>query len=135
MALVTSPPSAMLPRSQMQIRRNGLLELQGIPPILRPLLRAYLLGYASAVTPRVLTLLMQYITKKRRKNATDQRQCAGFWASLRRIVLTSLEPQRFPTFCAVVVGGSTLLEVCTLGTLETDSDAGHAMGVDHCAFS
>ncbi|WYZ37263.1 hypothetical protein EsH8_II_000769 [Colletotrichum jinshuiense] len=110
MALVTSPPSAMLPRSQMQIRRNGLLELQGIPPILRPLLRAYLLGYASAVTPRVLTLLMQYITKKRRKNATDQRQCAGFWASLRRIVLTSLEPQRFPTFCAVVVGGSTLLE-------------------------
>ncbi|KAF6792994.1 integral membrane protein [Colletotrichum sojae] len=102
----------MLPRSQMQIRRNGLIELKGIPPILRPLLRAYILGYASAVGPRILTLLMQYITKRRRKNGKDEKQCAGFVAQLRRIIVAGLDPQRFPTFCAVIVGGSTLLEVC-----------------------
>ncbi|KAF0330946.1 hypothetical protein GQ607_001815 [Colletotrichum asianum] len=110
MAAVASRPSAMLPRSQMPIRRNGLLELQGIPPILRPLLRAYLLGYASAVGPRILTLLLQYITKRRRKNGTDDKQCAGFVAQLRRIVFAGLDPQRFPTFCAVIVGGGSLLE-------------------------
>ncbi|KAK1986695.1 integral membrane protein [Colletotrichum cereale] len=100
----------MLPRSQMQIRRKSLIELSGIPPILRPLLRAYLLGYASAVAPRILTLLMQYITKKRRKGSTENGQCDGFVAMFRRIVLAGLDPQRFPTFCAVLVGGSTLLE-------------------------
>ncbi|OLN92113.1 hypothetical protein CCHL11_01520 [Colletotrichum chlorophyti] len=68
----------MLPRGQVQLRQNGLLELHAIPPILRPLLRAYLLGYASAVAPRILTLLMQYVTKKRRKTAKDREQCAGF---------------------------------------------------------
>ncbi|KAL0940984.1 uncharacterized protein CTRU02_203747 [Colletotrichum truncatum] len=110
MAVVASLPSTMLPRSQMQIRRNGLLELHQVPPILRPLLRAYLLGYASAVAPRILTLLMQYITKRRRKNLTNDKQCSGFVEQLRQIVLAGLDPQRFPTFCAVIVGGSTILE-------------------------
>ncbi|KAK2018865.1 integral membrane protein [Colletotrichum eremochloae] len=100
----------MLPRGQMQIRRKSLIELSGIPPILRPLLRAYLLGYASAVAPRILTLLMRYITKKRRRVSTDNGQCDGFVARLRQTVLAGLDPQRFPTFCAVLVGGSTLLE-------------------------
>ncbi|KAK1702807.1 integral membrane protein [Colletotrichum lupini] len=109
MAAVTPSLPAMLPRSQLQIRRNGLVELQAIPPILRPLLRAYLLGYASAVAPRVLTLLMQYLTKKRRQIAKEN-GCIGFVAQLRRIVLAGLDPQRFPTFCALLVGGSTLLE-------------------------
>ncbi|EFQ30045.1 uncharacterized protein GLRG_05189 [Colletotrichum graminicola M1.001] len=100
----------MIHRSQMKIRRKSLIELPGIPPILRPLLRAYLLGYASAVAPRILTLLMQYITKKRRRVSKENGQCDGFVERFRQIVLTGLDPQRFPTFCAVLVGGSTLLE-------------------------
>lgn len=116
MAAVTSLRSAMIPRSQMQTRRKSIIELHGIPPILRPLLRAYFLGYASAVAPRILTLLMQYITRKRRKTATENGQCIGFVTQLRRIVLAGLDPQRFPTFCALIVGGSTLLEVCLLDT-------------------
>ncbi|WQF81712.1 Putative transmembrane protein [Colletotrichum destructivum] len=110
MAAVTSLRSAMIPRSQMQTRRKSIIELHGIPPILRPLLRAYFLGYASAVAPRILTLLMQYITRKRRKTLTENGQCIGFVTQLRRIVLAGLDPQRFPTFCALIVGGSTLLE-------------------------
>src|ERR1044071_4678442 len=35
----------------------------GIPLVLRPLVRAYLLGYASAVAPRLLTLLLQLLTR------------------------------------------------------------------------
>jgi hypothetical protein len=88
-----------------------------IPPILRPLVRAYILGYASAVGPRLLTLLLQHIARRRRnetKSTTTARfaqPAEPFPAALQRILRGGLDWQRFPTFCAVLVGGTTLLEV------------------------
>lgn len=82
---------------------------ESIPPLLRPLIRAYVLGYASAVAPRLLTLVLQYVTRRRRdKGAAIVTH--SFIASLQRILRGGLELQRFPTFCAVLVGGTTLLE-------------------------
>ncbi|KAI1489142.1 integral membrane protein [Biscogniauxia mediterranea] len=84
-----------------------------IPPILRPLIRAYVLGYASAVAPRVLTLVLQYASKRRGNKgpANVTRLHDSFFASLQHILCGGLELQRFPTFCAALVGGTTLLEV------------------------
>ncbi|KAI1506327.1 integral membrane protein [Biscogniauxia marginata] len=100
--------------SPLTQRSRGHRTLDGtIPPILRPLIRAYVLGYASAVAPRLLTLVLQYVTKRRGnkgpKSVTQPHDC--FVTSLQRILRGGLEPQRFPTFCAALVGGTTLLEV------------------------
>ncbi|KAI1800820.1 hypothetical protein F4811DRAFT_490175 [Daldinia bambusicola] len=86
---------------------------ESIPPIIRPLIRAYVLGYASAVTPRLLTLILKHVTRSRRdKGAVIVTQPHdSFILSLQRIVRGGLELQRFPTFCAALVGGTTLLEV------------------------
>ncbi|KAI1101905.1 hypothetical protein F4804DRAFT_343626 [Jackrogersella minutella] len=86
---------------------------ESIPPSLRPLIRAYVLGYASAVAPRVLTLVLQYVTRKRKGKglASVTRPHDSFITSLQRILRGGLELQRFPTFCAALVGGTTLLEV------------------------
>ena len=86
---------------------NQVLE-NSIPPILRPVLRAYLLGYASSTAPRLLTLLLTHLSR-RRKNI-DVNPDDPFFPSLVRILRGGLECQRFPTFCAALVGGSTLLE-------------------------
>lgn len=85
----------------------------GIPPLLRPLVRAYLLGYASAVAPRLLTLLLQQHVSSRR-TAHDTRHGEPFLAALRRILGGGLDWRRFPAFCALLVGGSTLLEASLL---------------------
>ncbi|KAI1381511.1 hypothetical protein F4677DRAFT_128068 [Hypoxylon crocopeplum] len=84
-----------------------------IPPLLRPLIRAYVLGYASAVTPRILTLVLRYVTRRRSdKGAANVTQPHdSFFVSLQRILRGGLELQRFPTFCAALIGGTTLLEV------------------------
>ncbi|KAI8963391.1 hypothetical protein F5Y11DRAFT_356345 [Daldinia sp. FL1419] len=81
-----------------------------IPPLLRPLIRAYVLGYASAVAPRLLTLILQHVTRRRRDKgaATVTQPHDSFISSLQRIVRGGLEFQRFPTFCAALVGGTTL---------------------------
>jgi len=98
-----------------------------IPPVLRPLVRAYLLGYASTVAPRVLTLVLQHLTRRRKgrpatTTANDATATATakqppqppppFFVSLTHILRSGLDWQRFPAFCAAIVGGSTLLEVC-----------------------
>ncbi|KAK4101420.1 hypothetical protein N658DRAFT_471227 [Parathielavia hyrcaniae] len=90
-----------------------------IPPALRPVVRAYLLGYAYAVGPRLLTLLLQHVvrrrlrkrTKKQTTTAHDAQNGEPFSAALRGILVRALDWQRFPTFCAALVGGTTLLEV------------------------
>jgi len=85
---------------------------RGVPPLLRPLLRAYLLGYASAVAPRIVTLVLQHATARRPGLSSRPLQPRrAFLESLLRILRGGLDLQRFPTFCAVLVGGSTLLEV------------------------
>jgi hypothetical protein len=91
-------------------RPSTLLALeQNIPAVLRPVLRAYVLGYASSTGPRLLTLFLTHLSR-RRKNIVDEKPEASLYRSLLRILKGGLEVQRFPTFCAAIVGGSTLLQ-------------------------
>lgn len=91
--------------------RGGPLRLDFLPEILRPLVRAYLLGYATAVGPRLLTLVLRYVAKKRRRQLSPDQENGTFISSAKHIVRMGFNPQRFPTFCAVLAGGSTLLQV------------------------
>lgn len=88
---------------------------RSIPPPLRPLVRSYALGYASAVVPRLFTLVLQQVTARKSRggpvNGALQPPRESPVVSLQRILRTGLDPQRFPAFCATLVGGSTLLEV------------------------
>lgn len=96
------------------VQPKGPLSFQSLPAALRPLVRAYLLGYASAVAPRLLTLMLQFISKKRKsakKYLSSDKDERSFKDSAFRILRTGLDPRRFPTFCAALVGGSTLLQV------------------------
>ena len=77
---------------------------RAVPAALRPLLTAYLFGYASSVTPRLLTLILKHLGEK-------GKTAASFRASLALILKGGLDWQRFPAFCAALVGGSTLLQV------------------------
>ncbi|KAG9248988.1 hypothetical protein BJ878DRAFT_197477 [Calycina marina] len=88
--------------------RSRLLD-KTIPSLLQPLIRAYVLGYASSTAPRLLTLLLTHLSR-RRKNI-DIRPNDPFFPSLLAILRGGLELQRFPTFCAALVGGSTLFEI------------------------
>jgi hypothetical protein len=90
-----------------QIPRNRSIE-QGVPLALRPVFRAYVLGYASSTVPRVLTLLLT--TLSRRRKSVDEKPDDTFLLSLFRILKGGLEFQRFPTFCAALVGGSTFFQ-------------------------
>ncbi|KAK3297720.1 uncharacterized protein B0H64DRAFT_320002 [Chaetomium fimeti] len=94
----------------------------GIPPILRPLIRAYLFGYGYAVGPRLLTLLLQHAARYRRRNKrtttahepqteTPTKRHEPFLAAVRRILLVPLDKQSFPTFCAALIGGTTIFEL------------------------
>lgn len=95
-------------------RKSSFLQLHSIPPPLRPLVRAYLLGYASAVLPRLLTLVLQHLSNRKRKTpnyALPERDENTFLESAKHVLKTGLDPCRFPTFCAALVGGATLLQV------------------------
>lgn len=81
---------------------------RSIPPVLRPLVRAYVLGYASSTVPRLLSLLLTHLTRKRKHDKEKKRK--GLFSSAGVILRTGLDFQRFPTFCAALIGGSTLLE-------------------------
>lgn len=98
------------------VRLRGGPHMGSVPPALRPLFRAYIFGYASAVAPRLLTMIAQYVTRRRRNAekllAVDDRDEVSLLDSTLYILKSGFDPQRFPTFCAVLVGGSTLLQVC-----------------------
>ncbi|RFN46393.1 hypothetical protein FIE12Z_9347 [Fusarium flagelliforme] len=102
-----------MPALDLRPVRKGPLRLDSVPEILRPLIRAYLLGYASAVAPRLLTLVLQHVAKRRRKAAKQlpsDIDDGSFFKSAVYIVKTGFNPQRFPTFCAILAGGTTLLK-------------------------
>ncbi|OAA79521.1 integral membrane protein [Akanthomyces lecanii RCEF 1005] len=109
-------------------RRPGVL---AVPPQLRPVVRAYILGYASAVAPRLLTLAVQHILKLRRNSEqllpSDPEDEPTFLAGTRHILLSGFDPQRFPTFCAVLVAGTSLLHkpldkvIASLGSKLTET--------------
>lgn len=79
---------------------------QRVPALLRPLIRAYLLGYAFSTVPRLLTLLLTHLSNRRKGSEKSQ----AFLPSLRHTLRVGLEWQRFPTFCAALVTGSTALQ-------------------------
>ena len=81
----------------------------GLPSSLQPVLRAYLLGYASSTAPRLLTLLLTHLSR-RRKNIEESPH-DEFCRSFLEILRGGLHRKRFATFCAALVGGSILLEV------------------------
>ncbi|KAJ0125366.1 hypothetical protein J7T55_006712 [Diaporthe amygdali] len=89
---------------------------RSVPPLFRPILRAYLLGYAFTVGPRLLALVLYHALKlvRTRRKAVDgpaeNKPEPLLLQSLLRTVRAGFEWQRFPTFCAALVGGSTLLE-------------------------
>ncbi|KPM37214.1 hypothetical protein AK830_g9364 [Neonectria ditissima] len=91
--------------------RRGPLSLDALPEILRPLIRAYFLGYATAVAPRLLTLVLQYAAKRRRnQQLSPDLEDTSFVKSAKHIVRMGFNLQRFPAFCAVLAGGSTILQ-------------------------
>ncbi|KAI1337713.1 hypothetical protein F5Y15DRAFT_151878 [Xylariaceae sp. FL0016] len=96
---------------QRPLGRRRLPTDEAIPIVLRPLIRAYLLGYASSVAPRLLTLVLQRVTRRNKGSPNVARPHDSFLASLQCILRGGLELQRFPTFCAAIVGGTTLLDV------------------------
>ena len=95
-------------RGHAQLQQSRTLE-QRLPPSLRPVLRAYVLGYASSTLPRLLTLVLTHFNR-RRKHA-EEKSKDDFLLAISKILRGGLELQRFPTFCAALVGGATLLEV------------------------
>ncbi|KAK4241091.1 hypothetical protein C8A03DRAFT_41488 [Achaetomium macrosporum] len=87
----------------------------GIPTVLRPVARAYLLGFATAVGPRLVALLVQHGRWRRKdKQATAAGEAThgepAFLTALQRILWGGLDWRGFPIFCAAVVGGTTFLE-------------------------
>lgn len=109
---IAAMTSSLQPRSA---RRDPQEWDRSIPPPLRPLVRAYALGYASAIVPRLFALVLQQVAPRKSKGGPDkdalQPPRESSVVSLQRILRTGLDPQRFPAFCAALVGGSTLLEV------------------------
>ncbi|CAG7917783.1 unnamed protein product [Penicillium olsonii] len=69
--------------------------------VIKPLLRAYALGYLSSVTPK----LASYVRRLRTKDWTTQQKLQ----ELVKVLTGPLRANSFPTSCAVLVGGSTLL--------------------------
>jgi hypothetical protein len=108
MPLATQSARASTPRPTLRL----LLQLEPIPASLRPLARAYVLGYASSVVPRLLALLLRHAAAKRKKNgATPVKHDHPIADSVAHIFRTALELHRFPAFCAALVGVTSLLQV------------------------
>ncbi|KAJ5173577.1 uncharacterized protein N7500_001508 [Penicillium coprophilum] len=71
--------------------------------IFKPLLRAYALGYLSSITPKLLS----YVRQLRNKNWTAQQKLQ----ELVKVLTGPFRLSSFPTACASLVGGSTLLPI------------------------
>ncbi|PYH78016.1 integral membrane protein [Aspergillus uvarum CBS 121591] len=78
--------------------------------ILKPILRAYALGYLSSTTPRIISCLRR-IQDKRLTN-TDRLK------ELFHALTNALRLESFPTFCALLIGGSTIAPLVLSRCLE-----------------
>lgn len=84
-------------------------------------MRAYLLGYGFTVGPRVVSLLMHHLASLVRGHSPENATVASIPSrkklplplleALTKTLKAGLEVHRFATFCAALVGGSTLLQV------------------------
>ncbi|QDS73743.1 hypothetical protein FKW77_004819 [Venturia effusa] len=72
-------------------------------PSLKPVLRAYLLAYLSSTSPKVVGLLIALIQKDGQISKASH--------DLLRTMRKALELNRFPAFCAFIMGGSVTLQV------------------------
>ncbi|PKS09697.1 hypothetical protein jhhlp_004318 [Lomentospora prolificans] len=108
--------TAVHPRRQPS--RSLHLSLGAVPPALRPAVSAFLFGYASAVGPRILTLLAQYCAAIRASGHDGEKKRGRAVSSLRSALASGFGWNRFPAFCAALAGGSTLLEVPVRRLLE-----------------
>ncbi|KAE8362825.1 hypothetical protein BDV27DRAFT_14622 [Aspergillus caelatus] len=68
--------------------------------LLKPILRAYAIGYLSSTTPRVISSLREVW----RNDLNYQQKCKV----LVRALTSAIRLESFPTFCASLVGGSTV---------------------------
>ncbi|KAL4777397.1 hypothetical protein BDW60DRAFT_213018 [Aspergillus nidulans var. acristatus] len=80
--------------------------------LLQPVLRAYALGYLSSATPKIISCLRRLWIN----NDLSYRQRSY---ELLRVLAGPLRLESFPTFCAALVGGSTLLPILALRVLQT----------------
>ncbi|OJJ58945.1 hypothetical protein ASPSYDRAFT_152200 [Aspergillus sydowii CBS 593.65] len=80
--------------------------------LLQPIIRAYALGYLSSTTPKVISSL-------RRLWGDNDLSYQQKLAELLRTLTCTFRLESFPTFCAALVGGSTLLPLLTLRALQT----------------
>lgn len=90
----------------LRYSRGPSLEQQ-VLPLLKPLMRAYILGYASSTTPRLLALCLTIIRGKMKQKPNQ----SGIAKSAFQILRGGLELQRFPTFCATLVGCYTFFGI------------------------
>ncbi|KAJ5618459.1 hypothetical protein N7528_007102 [Penicillium herquei] len=68
--------------------------------ILKPIIRAYALGYLSSVTPKIVS----YTRHLRNKDLSTKEKLQ----ELARVLAGPLRLSGFPTFCAALIGGSTI---------------------------
>ncbi|KAL4937092.1 hypothetical protein BDV06DRAFT_216159 [Aspergillus oleicola] len=80
--------------------------------LLQPTLRAYALGYVSSATPKVIACLRRLWGNK---NVSFQQKIKELF----HVLTGTLRLESFPTFCAALVGSSTLLPLLCLKTLQT----------------
>ncbi|KAJ5215641.1 uncharacterized protein N7498_002048 [Penicillium cinerascens] len=83
--------------------RSGLPDRHVKTRILKPILRAYALGYLSAVTPKLVT----YARRLASRDLSPKQKLR----ELAQVLAGPLRINSFPTFCAALVGGSNLLPV------------------------
>ncbi|EAW14082.1 uncharacterized protein ACLA_071150 [Aspergillus clavatus NRRL 1] len=74
--------------------------------ILQPILRAYAIGYLSSTTPRVVS----YLRRLKAKDLSNKQKIE----ELSRTLTSAFRLDSFPTFCAILVGGSTALPIVLL---------------------
>lgn len=108
-------------------RTRGLrviLSLDVLAPALRPLVRAWILGSLWTVGPRVCSLALRHVVAGQKPDSPNHDDdVAGmnglsptsnsrrFLKELATVLKDGCLSNRFPTFCAILVGGSSLLEV------------------------
>ncbi|KAL4910108.1 hypothetical protein BDW74DRAFT_48329 [Aspergillus multicolor] len=80
--------------------------------LLKPVLRAYALGYLSSATPKIIACL-------RRTWSNNDWSYRRKLEELVRVLAGTLRLESFPTFCGVLVGGSTFLPLLTSRVLQT----------------
>lgn len=102
---------ALRQKSPRQVQTRRLLDLITIAPQpVRPLIRAFLYGYASSCGPRLLSLILRYVRRSLAKRDRPEGKDETLYAGVLRILRGGFEWNRWPTFCAAFVGGSTLLQ-------------------------